>query len=79
MIGDRWGVRDDEVARHYPCDDAAARQGLDRWYEAGADMPVVTLPPNRSVEELDPILDALAPAPTRSADAVDLAAPVGSR
>ena len=21
MIGDRWGVRDDEVARHYPCDD----------------------------------------------------------
>jgi hypothetical protein len=51
----------------------------DRCYEAGADMPVVTLPPNRSVEELDPILDALPPASTRSADAVDLAAPVGSR
>ena len=25
-------------------------------------MPVITLPPNRSVEELDYILDALAPA-----------------
>jgi hypothetical protein len=21
VIGDRWGMRDDEVARHYPCDD----------------------------------------------------------
>jgi alkanesulfonate monooxygenase SsuD/methylene tetrahydromethanopterin reductase-like flavin-dependent oxidoreductase (luciferase family) len=43
-------------------DAAAAREGLDRVYAAGADMPVVTLPPNRSVDELDHILDALAPA-----------------
>jgi alkanesulfonate monooxygenase SsuD/methylene tetrahydromethanopterin reductase-like flavin-dependent oxidoreductase (luciferase family) len=43
-------------------DAAAAREGVKRYYAAGADMPIVTLPPNRSVEELDQILDALAPA-----------------
>jgi alkanesulfonate monooxygenase SsuD/methylene tetrahydromethanopterin reductase-like flavin-dependent oxidoreductase (luciferase family) len=43
-------------------DAAAARDGVERYYAAGADMPIVTLPPNRSVEELDQILDALAPA-----------------
>jgi alkanesulfonate monooxygenase SsuD/methylene tetrahydromethanopterin reductase-like flavin-dependent oxidoreductase (luciferase family) len=43
-------------------DAAAAREGLDRCYAAGADMPVITLPPNRSIDELDHILDALAPA-----------------
>ncbi len=43
-------------------DAAAARTAVERCYAAGADMPVVTLPPNRSVEELDYILDALAPA-----------------
>ncbi len=43
-------------------DAAAARERLERCYAAGADMPVVTLPPNRNVEELDHILDALAPA-----------------
>ncbi len=43
-------------------DAAAAREGVERCYAAGADMPVITLPPNRSVEELDYILDALAPA-----------------
>ncbi len=42
-------------------DAAAARKGLERCYAAGADMPVVTLPPNRSIDELDFILDALAP------------------
>ena len=40
---------------------AAAREGLQRYAAAGADMPVITLPPNRSVEELDYILDSLAP------------------
>ncbi len=40
---------------------AAAREGLQRYAAAGADMPVITLPPNRSVEELDHILDSLAP------------------
>jgi hypothetical protein len=43
-------------------DAAAAREGVERCYAAGADMPIVTLPPNRSVEELDHMLDALAPA-----------------
>jgi alkanesulfonate monooxygenase SsuD/methylene tetrahydromethanopterin reductase-like flavin-dependent oxidoreductase (luciferase family) len=43
-------------------DPAAARAGLQRCYAAGADMPVVVLPPNRSIEELDDILDAVAPA-----------------
>ena len=42
-------------------DAAAARQVLQRFSAAGADMPVITLPPNRSVEELDYILDSLAP------------------
>jgi len=43
-------------------DAAAAREGLERCHAAGADMPILTLPPYRSVEELDHILDALAPA-----------------
>ena len=36
-----------------------AVQGLDRWYAAGAQMPTVVLPPGRSVEELDYILEAM--------------------
>ncbi len=43
-------------------DAAAAREGVERYSAAGADMPVITLPPNRSIEDLDHILDALAPA-----------------
>ena len=42
-------------------DAAAARQKIHRWYDAGAEMPIVTLPPNQSVEQLDVILDGLAP------------------
>jgi alkanesulfonate monooxygenase SsuD/methylene tetrahydromethanopterin reductase-like flavin-dependent oxidoreductase (luciferase family) len=45
-------------------DAAGAREGVERYRAAGADMPIVTLPPNRSVEELDQMLDALAPAIT---------------
>jgi len=40
---------------------AAARAGLDRWYGAGATMPVVVLPPGRGVDELDHTLDVLRP------------------
>jgi alkanesulfonate monooxygenase SsuD/methylene tetrahydromethanopterin reductase-like flavin-dependent oxidoreductase (luciferase family) len=36
-----------------------AAQGLDRWYAAGAQMPTVVLPPGRSLEELDHMLEAL--------------------
>lgn len=31
MIGDRWGVTDDEVARHYPCDDIVPSPILQAW------------------------------------------------
>jgi hypothetical protein len=31
MIGDRWNVTDDEVARHYPCDDFLAAPTLQAW------------------------------------------------
>jgi hypothetical protein len=31
VIGDRWGVSDEEVARHYPCDDLVARPTLEAW------------------------------------------------
>jgi alkanesulfonate monooxygenase SsuD/methylene tetrahydromethanopterin reductase-like flavin-dependent oxidoreductase (luciferase family) len=36
-----------------------ATKSLDRWYDAGAQMPAVTLPPGRPVEELDHILEAM--------------------
>lgn len=31
MIGDRWGVTDDEVAGHYPCDDIVPVPVLQAW------------------------------------------------
>ena len=31
MIGDRWGVTDGEVARHYPCDDVVPVPTLQAW------------------------------------------------
>ncbi len=31
MIGDRWGVTDAELARHYPCDDVVASPVLQAW------------------------------------------------
>ncbi len=31
MIADRWGVRDDEVARAYPCDDIVPAPVLSAW------------------------------------------------
>jgi alkanesulfonate monooxygenase SsuD/methylene tetrahydromethanopterin reductase-like flavin-dependent oxidoreductase (luciferase family) len=42
-------------------DGIAARQLLDRWYVAGADMPVIVLPPGRSLDELDHVLESLRP------------------
>ena len=36
-----------------------ARASLDQWYAAGAQMPALTLPPGRPVEELDHILEAM--------------------
>jgi len=40
----------DELTVHG--DATAARAGLDRWYDAGAEMPVLALPPTQSPEEL---------------------------
>ncbi len=40
-------------------DTQQAREALDRWYAAGAQLPTVVLPPGRPVEELDHMLDAL--------------------
>lgn len=31
MIGDRWGVSAEEVARHYPCDDLVPAPVLQAW------------------------------------------------
>jgi hypothetical protein len=31
MIGDRWGVSDDEIGRRYPCDDLVADPVLQAW------------------------------------------------
>jgi alkanesulfonate monooxygenase SsuD/methylene tetrahydromethanopterin reductase-like flavin-dependent oxidoreductase (luciferase family) len=39
----------------------ADRAGLDRWVDAGAEVPIVVLPPGRPVDELDDILQTLAP------------------
>jgi hypothetical protein len=31
MLGDRWGVRDDETSRRYPCDDFVSDPALEAW------------------------------------------------
>jgi len=36
-----------------------ARAALDRWYAAGAEMPTLTLPPGRPVEDLDHMLESM--------------------
>ncbi|GAA2467917.1 polyketide cyclase [Winogradskya humida] len=40
MLGDRWGVTDDEVARAYPCDDLVDSPALQAWRGVGIDAPV---------------------------------------
>lgn len=40
---------------------ADALAGLDAWYAAGADMPVLVLPPGRDVDELEAVLEGLRP------------------
>jgi len=53
----------DELTVHG--DAAAARAALERWYAAGAQTPVLALPPGRPVAELDHILESLRPATHR--------------
>jgi alkanesulfonate monooxygenase SsuD/methylene tetrahydromethanopterin reductase-like flavin-dependent oxidoreductase (luciferase family) len=46
------------------CGDAEhARAVLDSWYDAGAEMPSLTLPPGRDLAELDEMLEAMRPTP----------------
>jgi alkanesulfonate monooxygenase SsuD/methylene tetrahydromethanopterin reductase-like flavin-dependent oxidoreductase (luciferase family) len=42
-------------------DAASARAALDAWYDVGAEMPVIVLPPGQAVDELDHALEALRP------------------
>jgi hypothetical protein len=42
-------------------DPTAARRRLACWYEAGASLPILSLPPNRPWEEIEFALRALAP------------------
>ena len=42
-------------------DATAARECLGHWYTAGADMPIIVLPPGEDLEELDHILETLSP------------------
>ncbi|HET7690153.1 MAG TPA: LLM class flavin-dependent oxidoreductase [Nocardioidaceae bacterium] len=43
-------------------DASSARAALDAWYDAGAQLPILTLPPGRELDTLDRMLEALAPA-----------------
>jgi hypothetical protein len=40
MMGDRWGVTDEEVARRYPCDDLVAPPLLQLWRGITVKAPV---------------------------------------
>jgi alkanesulfonate monooxygenase SsuD/methylene tetrahydromethanopterin reductase-like flavin-dependent oxidoreductase (luciferase family) len=39
----------------------AAREGLARWYAAGADLPGIVLPPGRDLDELEQVLETFSP------------------
>ncbi len=39
MIGQRWGVTDDEVARHYPCDDVVPDAPIQLWRGITVNVP----------------------------------------
>ncbi|MET7877684.1 polyketide cyclase [Micromonospora profundi] len=39
MLGDRWGVSDDETLRRYPCDDFVPVPTLRAWRGVGVDAP----------------------------------------
>jgi len=54
MIGDRWGVTDEDVARHYPCDDIVRTPVLQAWRGVTVDV---------SAEELWPWIGQIRLAP----------------
>ncbi|MEV4522995.1 polyketide cyclase [Micromonospora tulbaghiae] len=39
MLGDRWGVSDDETRRRYPCDDLVPAPNLRAWRGVSVDAP----------------------------------------
>jgi hypothetical protein len=43
-------------------DAETGRAGIDKWLDAGAELPVLVLPPGRPVAELEYALEALSPA-----------------
>ena len=45
-------------------DPVAARAALDSWYDAGAEMPVLVLPPGRDLNELVYVLETMRPSGT---------------
>jgi hypothetical protein len=45
MIGDRWGVTQAEVSRHYPCDDIVASPGIQLWRGVTAQAPAAAVWP----------------------------------
>lgn len=45
MIGDRWGVTDDEVDRHYPCDGVVPAPSMQAWRGVTVDVPAALLWP----------------------------------
>jgi hypothetical protein len=45
MLGDRWGVSDDEVARSYPCDDFCTRPTVQAWRGVSVDAPAASVWP----------------------------------
>ena len=47
-------------------DASSSRECLARWYAAGAQLPVLVLPPNRSCDELDEMLESLRPSTAQS-------------
>ncbi len=45
MIGDRWGVTQAEVDRHYPCDDILASPGVQLWRGVSVRAPAASVWP----------------------------------
>ncbi|PUA80532.1 polyketide cyclase [Nocardioides currus] len=43
MMGDRWGVTQDETRRHYPCDDHVREPGLQAWRGVTVDADPATV------------------------------------
>ncbi|MFY1689679.1 polyketide cyclase [Plantactinospora sp. WMMB782] len=45
MLGDRWGVTEDETLRRYPCDDFVTRPTLQAWRGVSVDAPATAVWP----------------------------------